>query len=296
MTTLHTHEHDLSASVIEELSLDDLEELLNMSSPAPKEPVAEPVKTVEEEIDMAELIDDDVLDLDGFGTDIDQELMSLDTIEVSDDDLLAVVNDIETKEAKAAAYEEQPAEVATEAAPSMSERLEKALAAKKEMTAPAARAPKEPKEKKEPRKTKFTTDRVSLIEDRYGAEFYVLEEGDTEEKRDEAVEIIKNMNVKIGEQCVNLYGALGGKATLSVFTKIGLRYLIEKGSIDRSGLHAHYLDGTANGSLSYGVGTANPQTAMCLGLLSALKVIKPMAGGFTLNPKSALLSKLKEII
>jgi len=285
MTSINTETATSSTpsdAVIDDLSIEDLEAM--MSDEGLSEGAIEEGAT-----DVASLEADEVED----GADIEIDEVD-ETNELSEEDLLSAMSDVETDEEIQKSYEEQGDEVEeSESAPKMATEEDR----KKVTKAPA--------EKKAPKKTVSTDKRSIVADDRASDGFFLLEKADLlldeagkQAKHDEVAEMIDGMNVKVGASCLNFLASLNGKAKMSLFTEITFKFVSAPDAepIKAGDLQQHFMDGDANGVKSYAKGTAMPKTTNGLKMLSLLKVIIKKEGGYFINPESALFEVAKTVV
>lgn len=289
MTTVTAIEEVTTDLPLEDVSIDELEAMMDsmtddVSDDMPDEVVEEVIEDVTPAVEVVDEISDE--ELEALIADDDEP--APETVELSEEDLAEVVSSAEAADEKMAAYEAQESEEADTVAPVKAD--DKAT---------------KPKAKREPRKTTYNSTRHEVADDRASSDFYLLENADLEldedgkkAKHEEVSETINKLNVKVGASCINFLSALNGKAKLSQFTEIAIRFIAapEAEPIRRIDLQNHFMDAEANGFKAYKKGTATPKATNSLKMLLELKVIVQSSEGYMINEESVLFPLAKTVL
>lgn len=196
------------------------------------------------------------------------------------------LRELEIQEAKAEAYAEQ------ESAPGEDLNTELPEPEVVATTAEVVAKEEKPKRKRESSEGKKKSE---IITSHLGAEsagFFVLEMDDAEldanalrEREKATLEMIDALPKKVGEKATNLFGFLKTGEHLSIYTKIALNLLLEKGTFTSEALRDKML---AEG---YTQGTSSSQAQQMMQLLPALKIGVRVKNIMTKNPDSTILMK-----
>jgi hypothetical protein len=156
---------------------------------------------------------------------------------------------------------------------------------KKEKKAKVAKTA-EPKEPKVVAKT-----REEFLALKAAPDFYMLSKNsvDTPETKNAVIDIVNGFNVKTSKKALNLFAYLNGKEKLSVFTKLGLDYIVKAHEITSKDFVAFLESQHRNGVKSYGHGTAAAQATNLLNLFVGLKMLSKNGGKYTLNENSTII-------
>lgn len=93
---------------------------------------------------------------------------------------------------------------------------------------------------------------------------------------------------KVKEKAINVFLALSGQATLSVYTRIALKLLKDKGEFTGADLKAKYL------TRPYSPGTSSAQSSQMMMLLPALQIAERKGNLLVLNEDSPIFDILSE--
>lgn len=208
-------------------------------------------------------------------------------VEAASDEILGdALRELEIADAKAEAYANQ------EVAPGDDMNTELPEPEVVATTAEVVAKEEKPKRKRESSEGKKKSE---IIASHLGAEsagFFVLELDDAEldaaalKDREKAIlEAVDALPKKVGEKAANLFAYLKTGEHLSVYTKIALDLLVEKGTFTSEDLRNKML---AEG---YTTGTSNSQAQQMMQLLPTLKVGVRVKNIMTKNPESTILMK-----
>lgn len=115
------------------------------------------------------------------------------------------------------------------------------------------------------------------------------------EKMEEILSKIDAMPKKVGEKAANMFSFLKTGERLSEYTKIGLKRLIEKGSVSSKEL-VETMRWWPDGSMHYEEGTARSQSQQLMTLFPAMKIATKSGSVLTLNPESTIVEAFKATI
>lgn len=156
---------------------------------------------------------------------------------------------------------------------------------KKEKKAKVAKTA-EPKEPKVVTKT-----REEFLALKAAPDFYMLLKNsvDVPGTKNTVIDIVNGFNVKTGEKALNLFAYLNGKEKLSVFTKLGLDYIVKAHEITSKDFVAFLESQHRNGIKSYSNGTAASQATQMMKLFTELLLINKDGSKYTLNENSTII-------
>ena len=122
-----------------------------------------------------------------------------------------------------------------------------------------------------------------------------LSDEEKEVKKQEFIEIADNMKVKVAENAVMLLAYINNSSKTFVFFDIAMKYVTENADkINKKDFHDFYLYKDRNGKKGYDKGTAAPQHNNYLNLFLLFKILIPnTSGGYSLNPNSIMLEKIR---
>lgn len=201
------------------------------------------------------------------------------------------LRDLEIMEAKSAAYAEQhdDGDLNTEL-PEPSAVVE--VAAEPEVVEIKAADPEKPKRQRVSSEGKKKSEIIGTTLGANSHEYFVLEADDAEldeaglkEHERKVLEVVDALPKKVGEKATNIFSFLKTGDGLSIFTRIALNILIEKGTFTSEDLRNKML---AEG---YSQGTSNSQAQQMMQLLPALKIGVRVKNLMTKNPDSVILAK-----
>lgn len=194
----------------------------------------------------------------------ESELVAVEAQEFDEDSaLIDVVDDLETAEELAESYNEQSdalIEADLEAAAPSTDAGIKAPKVKRARASVAGMKPSDVVRAKSPNY------RESLIA---RPEWATMDDDARNAQVDALVNLFDAMPKKVGEKAVNVTQHLTSGATLSVYTKIAVDFLAEKGEVTLKEMIAHFETGNRR---PYSHGTASAQSSQMMALLPAIGV------------------------